>query len=208
MDTFKQISGRIAPMLEPNIDTDVIMPKQFLKGIDRQGLDKGVFFDRRFMAGGQPNPDFILNMPGWQSATFLLVGPNFGCGSSREHAVWGLKQLGVRGLIGSTFAGIFDDNCQRNGILTVSLDKPALARLAQLAASADTNSITVSLDRCEITTAEETISFVISELKRAMLAVGEDAIAWTLQYLPEIENFEVAHYSRRPWLKRPASPLG
>ncbi|EPT4986639.1 3-isopropylmalate dehydratase small subunit, partial [Salmonella enterica subsp. enterica serovar Infantis] len=80
MDTFKQISGRIAPMLEPNIDTDVIMPKQFLKGIDRQGLDKGGFFDRRFMAGGQPNPDFILNMPGWQSATFLLVGPNFGCG--------------------------------------------------------------------------------------------------------------------------------
>lgn len=132
MDTFKQISGRIAPMLEPNIDTDVIMPKQFLKGIDRQGLDKGVFFDRRFMAGGQPNPDFILNMPGWQSATFLLVGPNFGCGSSREHAVWGLKQLGIRGLIGSTFAGIFDDNCQRNGILTVSLDEPALARLAQL----------------------------------------------------------------------------
>lgn len=172
MDTFKQISGRISPMLEPNIDTDVIMPKQFLKGIDRQGLDKGVFFDRRFMAGGQPNPDFILNMPGWQSATFLLVGPNFGCGSSREHAVWGLKQLGVRGLIGSTFAGIFDDNCQRNGILTVSLDEPALARLAQLAASADTNSITVSLDRCEITTAEETISFVISELKRAMLAAG------------------------------------
>lgn len=184
------------------------MPKQFLKGIDRQGLDKGVFFDRRFMADGQPNPDFILNMPGWQSATFLLVGPNFGCGSSREHAVWGLKQLGVRGLIGSTFAGIFDDNCQRNGILTVSLDEPALARLAQLAASADTNSITVSLDRCEITTAEETISFVISELKRAMLAAGEDAIAWTLQYLPEIENFEVAHYSRRPWLKRPASPRG
>lgn len=89
-----------------------------------------------------------------------------------------------------------------------SLDEPALARLAQLAASADTNSITVSLDRCEITTAEETISFVISELKRAMLAAGEDAIAWTLQYLPEIENFEVTHYSRRPWLKRPASPRG
>ena len=194
MDTFKQISGRIAPMLESNIDTDVIMPKQFLKGIDRQGLDKGVFFDRRFMAGGQPNPDFILNMPGWQSAKFLLVGPNFGCG--------------VRGLIGSTFAGIFDDNCQRNGILTLSLDEPALARLAQLAASADTNAITVSLDRCEITAAEETIPFVISELKREMLVAGEDAIAWTLQYLPEIENFEVAHYSRRPWLKRPASPRG
>ncbi|AMH16042.1 3-isopropylmalate dehydratase small subunit [Citrobacter sp. FDAARGOS_156] len=208
MDTFKQISGRIAPMLEPNIDTDVIMPKQFLKGIDRQGLNKGVFFDRRFLGNGQPNPDFILNMPGWQDATFLLVGPNFGCGSSREHAVWGLKQLGIRALLGSTFAGIFDDNCQRNGILTISLDDASLARLAQLAAKADSNLITVSLERCEIVTADETLPFVISELKREMLAAGEDAIAWALQYLPEIENFEVQHYARRPWLKCPASARG
>lgn len=206
MDTFKQISGRIVPMLEPNIDTDVIMPKQFLKGIDRQGLNKGVFFDRRFLANGQPNPDFILNMPGWQEATFLLVGPNFGCGSSREHAVWGLKQLGIRALIGSTFAGIFDDNCQRNGILTISLDEAALAYLAQLAAKADGNLIAVSLDRCEIVAAGEKIPFAISELKREMLIAGEDAIAWTLQYLPEIEQFEAQHYARRPWLKRPASP--
>lgn len=206
MDTFKQISGRIAPMLEPNIDTDVIMPKQFLKGIDRQGLNKGVFFDRRFLANGQPNPDFILNTPGWQEATFLLVGPNFGCGSSREHAVWGLKQLGIRALIGSTFAGIFDDNCQRNGILTISLDDAALAYLAQLAAKADGNLIAVSLDRCEIVAAQEKIPFAISELKREMLMAGEDAIAWTLQYLPEIEKFEAQHYARRPWLKRPASP--
>lgn len=208
MDTFKQISGRIAPMLEPNIDTDVIMPKQFLKGIDRQGLNKGVFFDRRFLGNGQPNPDFILNMPGWQDAMFLLVGPNFGCGSSREHAVWGLKQLGIRALLGSTFAGIFDDNCQRNGILTISLDDASLARLARLAAKADSNLITVSLERCEIVTADETLPFAISELKREMLAAGEDAIAWTLQYLPEIENFEAQHYARRPWLKRPVSARG
>lgn len=122
MEAFDRVSGILAPLLEANIDTDVIMPKQFLKGIDRQGLDKGVFFDRRFTVDGELNPDFILNQPGWQGASFLLVGPNFGCGSSREHAVWGLRQLGIRALIGTSFAGIFNDNCQNNGVLTVSLD--------------------------------------------------------------------------------------
>ena len=94
MQPFIAVSGQAAPMLAANIDTDVIMPKQFLKGIDRNGLDRGVFFDVRFLPSGEANPQFILNQPAWQGARFLVTGPNFGCGSSREHAVWGLKQLG------------------------------------------------------------------------------------------------------------------
>ena len=122
MQPFTSVSGIAAPMTASNIDTDVIMPKQFLKGIDRQGLAKGAFFDERFIADGTPNPDFTLNQPAWQHAVFLVTGPNFGCGSSREHAVWGLQQLGIRALIGPSFAGIFADNCQRNGVLTITLD--------------------------------------------------------------------------------------
>ena len=107
MEPFVKVMGSVAPMLAANIDTDVIMPKQFLKGIDRNDLDKGVFFDKRFLSSRKPNPDFVLNRPAWRDAKFLAVGPNFGCGSSREHAVWGLKQLGIRALIGTSFAGIF-----------------------------------------------------------------------------------------------------
>ncbi|QKJ88087.1 3-isopropylmalate dehydratase small subunit [Paramixta manurensis] len=204
MEAFNQLSGIIAPMLEANIDTDVIMPKQFLKGIDRQGLDRGVFFDRRFNANQQPNPDFILNQPGWQGATFLLVGPNFGCGSSREHAVWGLRQLGIRALFGTTFAGIFDDNCLRNGVLTVSLEERVFSRLSQLAATPDSNRITVSLENGEIIAGDERLTFSVEALKREILSGGEDAISWTLHYLSDIEQFEAQHYATRPWLKRPA----
>lgn len=205
MEAFDRVSGILAPLLEANIDTDVIMPKQFLKGIDRQGLDKGVFFDRRFTVDGELNPDFILNQPGWQGASFLLVGPNFGCGSSREHAVWGLRQLGIRALIGTSFAGIFNDNCQNNGVLTVSLDDSSFGRLSQLAVNPDSNRITVSLETCEITAGTETLPFSVSALKREMLAGGEDAIGWTLQYLTAIEQFEAQHYGQKPWLKRPTA---
>ena len=121
MQPFNTVSGSAAPLLASNIDTDVIMPKQFLKGIDRKGLDRGLFFDLRFLESGEPNPEFILNQPPWNNSAFLVVGPNFGCGSSREHAVWGLKQVGVRALIGTSFAGIFYDNCQRNGVLAIQL---------------------------------------------------------------------------------------
>ena len=107
LQPFTHVSGQAAPLLAANVDTDVIMPKQFLKGIDRQGLDRGLFFDLRFRRDGTPDPAFVLNQPAWQGASFLVVGPNFGCGSSREHAVWGLQQMGIRALIGSSFAGIF-----------------------------------------------------------------------------------------------------
>ena len=202
MQPFNRLTGIIAPLLESNIDTDVIMPKQFLKGIDRQGLDKGVFYDRRFLTDGRMNPCFILNQPEYQPATFLVVGKNFGCGSSREHAVWGLQQLGIRALFGTTFAGIFDDNCLRNGILTVSLDPTTLDKLTHIANNPNKNQITVSLESCEIQTFEDSLLFEISQLKKNMLMSGEDLINWTLTDLSSIEQFEHQHYMANPWLKR------
>ncbi|AWM80617.1 3-isopropylmalate dehydratase small subunit [Gammaproteobacteria bacterium ESL0073] len=200
MKSFTRVTGTLAPMLAPNIDTDVIMPKQFLKGIDRQGLDRGLFFDLRFLANGQPNPDFILNQKPWQQATFLLVGANFGCGSSREHAVWGLQQIGIRALIGSSFAGIFNDNCQRNGVLTINLTEDELAYLSHVAKSTTDNQITIDLVKQQIITATEQIAFEVDEIKKYALVNGLDAIGFTLQYQAQIKAFEQQYYQHNPWL--------
>ncbi|WP_025118945.1 MULTISPECIES: 3-isopropylmalate dehydratase small subunit [unclassified Serratia (in: enterobacteria)] len=201
MESFNLVSGVVAPMMAANVDTDVIMPKQFLKGIDRQGLDKGVFYDLRFQADGQLNPHFVLNQTGWENATFLLVGPNFGCGSSREHAVWGLKQLGIRALIGSSFAGIFNDNCQRNGVLTIELDELSLRQIEIIATDPQRNTLTVNLEQQWIGCGEEKFTFSINDLKRKMLLEGLDAIAYTLQYQNDIRRFETDHFAAQPWLQ-------
>ena len=201
MEAFNVLTGIAAPLPAANVDTDVIMPKQFLKGIDRNGLDRGVFFDLRFLADGSPDPAFILNQPEWQNAKFLLVGPNFGCGSSREHAVWGLKQLGIRALIGTTFAGIFFDNCQRNGVLTVQLDPKPWAQIAQEVVHGDKNKITLDLPAQQIGLQNgEVIDFAIDELSKVSLLNGLDAIGTTLQYRDDIREFQQAHLQRNPWL--------
>jgi len=181
MEAFNNMTGTLAPLPAANIDTDVIMPKQFLKGIDRKDLDRGVFFDLRFLPDGRPNPAFILNQAGWENATFLLVGANFGCGSSREHAVWGLNQLGIRAIIGTSFAGIFDDNCQRNGVLTLTLSEEDYQRLSAVANDATSNRITVSLEQQAILFNNQRIAFSVSALKREMLLGGGSAVDWTLQ---------------------------
>ena len=116
-EPFKRCTAHIAALPSANIDMDVIMPKVFLKGIDRKGLAQGVFHDLRFHPDGRAKADFVLNQPPWDEAQFLVTGENFGCGSSREHAVWGLVQLGIRAIIAPSFAGIFFDNCARNGLL-------------------------------------------------------------------------------------------
>ncbi len=201
MEPFESVTGIIAPMLASNIDTDVIMPKQFLKGIDRRGLDKGVFFDQRFLNDGTENPAFILNQPAWRNAAFLVTGPNFGCGSSREHAVWGLKQLGIRALIGLSFAGIFNDNCQRNGVLTITLDKKALQRVEQSATDGGDHRITVDLLGQRILAGDDVIPFHIDVLKKQMLAAGLDAIDYTLEFKEDIRHFEQRHFIANPWLK-------
>lgn len=201
MDAFKKISGLAAPMLAANIDTDVIMPKQFLKGIDRQGLDKGLFYDLRFNADGTENPDFILNTPEWKGSKFLVTGPNFGCGSSREHAVWGMKQLGIRALIGTSFAGIFNDNCLRNGVLTITLADEQMSKLAGLISRLGTNVITIDLENQIISTTQEDFEFSVDELKKEMLVKGLDAIGLTLSFKDEIIQFENKYYSEFPWHK-------
>ena len=201
MQAFNILTGVAAPLPAANVDTDVIMPKQFLKGIDRNGLDRGVFFDLCFLADGSPDPAFILNQRDWQQAKFLLVGPNFGCGSSREHAVWGLKQLGIRALIGTTFAGIFFDNCQRNGVLTVQLSPDQWAQIAKEVAQADKNDITVDLPAQTISLHDgKEIAFSIDELSKTSLLNGLDAVGNTLRYSEEIREFQRSHLQRNPWL--------
>ncbi|WPO98293.1 3-isopropylmalate dehydratase small subunit [Pseudomonas sp. HR96] len=201
LQPFTRVSGKAAPMLAANVDTDVIMPKQFLKGIDRAGLDRGLFFDLRFLADGQPNPDFVLNQPAWQGASFLVTGPNFGCGSSREHAVWGLQQMGIRALIGSSFAGIFYDNCQRNGVLVINLDEAVLQRLGATVSQPEGAQIDIDLEAQQIHLADgEVIEFSIDALRKTSLLLGLDAIGNTLQRRAQIQAFEQRHLAENPWL--------
>ena len=133
MQAFVKVRGVAVPLAASNIDTDVIMPKQFLKGIDRSGLDRGLFYHLRFDEQGGARPEFILNRPQWRDAAFLIAGANFGCGSSREHAVWGLMQYGIRAIVAESFAGIFFDNCARNGLLAIELGEPDVRRLQERA---------------------------------------------------------------------------
>jgi 3-isopropylmalate/(R)-2-methylmalate dehydratase small subunit len=201
MEPFTQVSGKAAPMLAANVDTDVIMPKQFLKGIDRAGLDRGLFFDLRFLPSGEPNPQFILNQPAWQGAKFLVTGPNFGCGSSREHAVWGLKQMGIQALIGSSFAGIFYDNCQRNGVLTIVLEEAQVQMLGKLVSQPETAQIEVDLPAQEIRLKDgQVMPFKIDELRKNALLLGLDAIGSTLQKREQILAFQQRHLAENPWL--------
>ena len=199
MAPFTTVRGVAAPLLAANIDTDVIMPKQFLKGIDRAGLDAGLFHDLRFDADGRARPEFILNRPGWQGAAFLVVGDNFGCGSSREHAVWGLMQYGVRAVIGTSFAGIFFDNCARNGLLAICLPADVVTMLAALAGDAATNRLTIDLERQIIVGGNVRIGFEIDAARREALMRGLDAVGQTLTLRDEIAAFQHKHLEAHPW---------
>lgn len=202
MQPFKRVSGVAAPMLAANIDTDIIMPKQFLKGIDRNGLARGTFFDQRFLEDGAPNPEFILNQSAWREACFLVVGPNFGCGSSREHAVWGLKQLGIRALVGTSFAGIFFDNCQRNGVLLIQLENQQLDHLGETISHPDRNEIVIDLPQQTIGLANgECLTFEIDALRKSSLVKGLDAIDSTLERAELIRQFQQRHWQDNPWLQ-------
>jgi len=200
MEPFTRFSGGAAPFTAPNVDTDVIMPKTFLKGVDRKGLDIGAFNLLRF-TDGRPNPGFIFNRPGYENARFMIVGPNFGCGSSREHAVWGLKQLGVRALIGSSFAGIFDDNCRNNGVLTIKLAPDVANILAEKVSDASSNRLTVDLGAQTITHEAngDVISFDIEATRKDALMSGLDPIGATLQSADAIRVFEARHKADNPW---------
>ncbi|SFX04630.1 MULTISPECIES: 3-isopropylmalate dehydratase small subunit [unclassified Pseudomonas] len=201
MQPFDSVTGKAAPILASNVDTDVIMPKQFLKGIDRNGLDKGVFFDLRFLESGEPNPDFVLNQPAWSGARFLVTGPNFGCGSSREHAVWGLRQLGIRALIGTSFARIFHDNCLRNGVLVIQLCQTQLQALGRVVSDGASATLTVDLPNQQIRLSDgSSIGFAIDELRKQALLLGLDAIGSTLRRAVQIRDFEARYHAAHPWL--------
>lgn len=199
MDGFVRERGRVAAMPAANIDTDVIMPKAFLKGIDRSGLAAGLFHDLRFDEDGAVRGDFILNRPGMADTRFLLVGPNFGCGSSREHAVWGMLQYGIRGIIGSSFGAIFADNAANNGLLLLSLP---LAELAALAAELEDGAgeMTVDLEAQRIATGAYATDFAIDPATRRALMLGLDRIGETLIHADRIKAFEKAYLARKPWL--------
>jgi 3-isopropylmalate/(R)-2-methylmalate dehydratase small subunit len=201
MAPFTVVWGRAAPLPAANVDTDVIMPKQFLKGIDRSGLDAGLFHDLRVDAAGRERPDFVLNRPAYRGAEFLGIGDNFGCGSSREHAVWGLMQYGVRALIGTSFAGIFFDNCARNGLLAITLPEDDVARLMRLVADASTHSLTIDLAAQRIEGDGLDIGFEIDAVRKEALLLGLDAIGRTLTMRDAILAFQDRHFEAHPWFR-------
>jgi 3-isopropylmalate/(R)-2-methylmalate dehydratase small subunit len=198
MQPFTIVSGIAAPLPASNIDTDVIMPKQFLKGVDRSGLRDGVFHDLRF---GPARADFVLNKTPWRDARFLVVGPNFGCGSSREHAVWGLGQLGFRALIGTSFAGIFFDNCARNGMLAITLEAEVLDTLTAIVSDPATAALTIDLPAQTITAPGGLqLAFDIEPTRKEALILGLDAVGATLQERAAIQQFEQTYLQDNPWL--------
>jgi 3-isopropylmalate/(R)-2-methylmalate dehydratase small subunit len=177
------------------------MPKQFLKGISREGLAQGLFYDLRFDSGGALREAFILNQPSYRNPAILIVGPNFGCGSSREHAVWGLRQFGIRCVLGTTFASIFQDNCFRNGLLPVALEASQVEQLQRICSDPSRNRLRVDLKSLRITSECIDMPFECDPLRRDDMLSGRDAIASTLEFAEAIRHFEQAHWSSSPWLK-------
>ncbi len=183
-------TGRVAALPRPNVDTDQIIPKQFLKRIERTGFGAAAFFDWRYHADGSPDPAFELNRPEAAGATILLAGPNFGCGSSREHAPWALGEYGFRVIVAESFADIFAQNCVQNGMLPAVASAQAMAALFERA-SRGPYELTVDLEACELRDAGGfRASFTVSEYRRMMLLAGLDEIGRTLEHEREITEFE------------------
>ena len=202
MQPFATVTGVAAPLPRANVDTDQIMPKQFLKGIDRSGLADGFLFDVRFLAPGVPRTDFVLNRAPWNEARFLVVGPNFGCGSSREHAVWGMAQLGIRAVIGTNFGGIFYDNCLRNGVPAILLPAGDVATLMARASDPQQCVLTVDLPAQTIVSQAtgERVAFSYDPNHKDMLVRGLSAVDATLGHAGTIRSFEHDYYRSNPWL--------
>jgi 3-isopropylmalate/(R)-2-methylmalate dehydratase small subunit len=197
MQPFIKHTGLVAGLDRPDVDTDQIMPKQFLKRIERTGFGQFLFFDWRFRKDGSDNPQFVLNRPESKGASVLLVGRNFGCGSSREHAPWGLADYGFRVLIGTTFADIFYNNCFQNGMLPIRLDQARLDDLFARAAAHPGYRLTVDLESCTITDDDGLrLSFQIDEFRRHALLNGLDDIDLTLQQEDKIAAYEKARESK------------
>lgn len=201
MDKFTQLTGVAAPMPLVNIDTDMIIPKQFLKTIQRSGLGKNLFDEMRYDADGNENPDFVLNQPAYRNAEIIVAGDNFGCGSSREHAPWALLDFGVRCVISTSFADIFFNNCFKNGILPITLPQEVVDELMEDATRGANARITVDLEREVVTTSDgKEFAFSIDPFRRHCLLNGLDDIGLTMEKASAIQTFETTMATARPWV--------
>ena len=201
MEKFTKLTGVAAPMDMINIDTDMIIPKQFLTTVERTGLGKGLFFEMRYDADGNENPDFVLNKPAYRNASIIVAGDNFGCGSSREHAPWALLDFGIRCVISTSFADIFYNNCFKNGVLPITLPPEDLAMLMDDAERGANATITIDLENQVITGPDGgEVTFDLDAFKKHCLVNGLDDIALTLENVNKIDEYEDAQKASQPWL--------
>ena len=209
VDKFKHIVSKVIPLDRSNVDTDAIIPKQFLKSIKRTGFGPNLFDEWRYLDHGEPgmdnskrsiNPDFVLNKPQFKDSKILLVRENFGCGSSREHAPWALLDFGIKVIIAESFADIFYNNCFKNGILPITLQKDEIEELFSETES-KTLEIEVNLEK-QFVKSSKSYSFEIDEFKKSSLLNGLDEIGLTLENKSVIANFEKSYFSNYPWLKQ------
>lgn len=200
MDKFTKVTGVAAPLPVVNIDTDMIIPKDYLKTIKRTGLGSGLFAEARFHQDGSENPDFVLNKPAYRNSKILVAGDNFGCGSSREHAPWALLDFGIRCVISTSFADIFYNNCFKNGILPIVVSPEDLDKLMDDASRGSNAVLTVDLEAQQITGPDGgTIAFEVDAFKRHCLLNGLDDIGLTLEKASSIASFEKSNAVSRPW---------
>ena len=200
MEKFTVLNGVAAPLKQINVDTDKIIPKQYLKTIKRTGLGTGLFAEMRYKDDGSENPDFVLNKSAYRNAKILVAGDNFGCGSSREHAPWALLDFGIRCVISTSFADIFYNNCFQNGILPIRVSQDDLDKLFDDAERGANATLTVDLAAQEIRGPDGgTIKFEIDPFRKHCLLNGLDDIGLTMEKAPKIKTFEKAAAEKRPW---------
>ena len=201
MDKFETLTGIAAPMPLVNIDTDMIIPKQFLKTIKRSGLGVNLFDEMRYDQDGNEIPDFVLNKDAYRAAEIIVAGDNFGCGSSREHAPWALKDFGIKAVISTSFADIFYNNCFKNGILPIVLPQDAVETLMKDAEKGANARMTVDLEAQTVTSSDGTVfHFEVDAFKKHCLLEGLDDIGLTLEKAASIDTFEAAASQSRPWV--------
>ena len=201
MDKFETLTGIAAPMPQINVDTDMIIPKQFLKTIKRSGLGVNLFDEMRYDNNGEEIADFVLNQPAYRNSEILVAGDNFGCGSSREHAPWAIKDFGIRCIIAPSFADIFYNNCFKNGILPIALPQETVDLLMIDAEKGENARMVVDLENQTITTSDgEVVSFELDPFRKKCLMEGLDDIGLTMEKGAAIESFESRAATERPWV--------
>ena len=197
-DKFNILNSSAVPLNIDNVDTDQIIPKQFLKRIERTGFGKFAFYDWRYLEDGVPNPEFILNDPKFKGASILVTGPNFGSGSSREHAPWALSDFGIKCVISSSFADIFYNNCFKNGILPIKIEEQTVVELSEY--SKRKEEVEVDLQKQEIKFGNKVVKFELDSFKKKCLIEGLDDIGLSMEKINYIDDFEKKLEANKPWL--------